>query len=429
MNIVIAIGVLSFLIIIHELGHFIAARINGVKVLEFSIFMGPKLFSIKRGETVYSLRAIPMGGYVKMEGEEAESDDSKAFNKKSVGARSAIIAAGPLTNIIFAILILCIIFSIVGYTTTTYEGVMEQLAPENMDLKPGDKIIKIDGKRVFSPNDIELFVMLSNGEPVELTYKNEEGDIRDITVYPVAYPKTKYLLGFTPVDNPDGGVLVAALTKGKYPAKNIGLLVGDIITAINDTNMNSPDEIKSYLTQNGVKPIELHITRDGEPMSFNGVVPVENTSRDFYTLGIMYKEEKGNVLQAITNAGGYSISVMRSVLYSIPWLIQGKLTGNDVAGPVGIVSQIGEVVEQGENLLEKFQYVIQMLIVISLNLGIMNLMPFPALDGSKLVILLIEKVRRKPMKPEREAMISMIGLILLTCLLIFATYNDLIKFF
>ena len=173
MNILWAIIALSFLILIHELGHFVVARWADIKVLEFSIFMGPKLFSWGKGETKYSIRAIPMGGFVRMEGEEEDSDDERAFNKKPAWKRALVVAAGATMNIVIAIIIMTVISFSLGYNTNTISMMSEDSALKEAGLMVGDKIVSYDKKHVFYPSDLSLFLYVSEGEPVEVSYRRE----------------------------------------------------------------------------------------------------------------------------------------------------------------------------------------------------------------------------------------------------------------
>lgn len=423
MNILLAIVALSVLILVHEFGHFIAARKAGIKVLEFSVFMGPKIISWGKGETKYSIRAIPIGGFVKLEGEEEASDDERAFNNKPAGTKALVVVAGALMNIIIAILIVTMISIFVGYSTTTVAYLREDSALKEAGIEVGDRIVYYDGKRVFHPSDLSLFLYTSKGETVEVAYRREgvEG-----LLYTTVTPKVlDYMIGIS-VETADGtGSNKVAEVFDGYPAATAGILPGDVIIKVDDVTVSKRDDLSNYLQETKDQPIDITVDRNGEIIVFHDVVPVANEI--YPDLGVEFEYKKGNIFGSVGSAFNYSISTIRSVIYSLAWLITGKIGFSEMSGPVGIVSTIGEVVEMGRGFSEKLLYLLQITAFLSLNLGVMNLIPFPALDGGKLFLILIEKIRRKPIDPEKEAWISMVGFILLMMLMIATLFNDIPK--
>lgn len=427
MNILIAIVALSFLILIHELGHFMVARWAGVKVLEFAVFMGPKLFSWKRGETEYSIRAIPMGGYCKMEGEEESSDDERAFSNKSAGKRALIIVAGAAMNILVAILIITIISFSMGYNTNTIDELSENSPLSEAGLQVGDTIVSYDRKFIFYPSDIYTFLFVSEGEPVELTYRREGiNGIQRVTVMPKKTEPT-YLIGIT-VGTTDGiANNIIERVQPDSPADMAGLTSGDMIIQVDETAVSSRDDLARHLQKTRDKPVEITIDRNGEKLTVHDVVP--QPSETYYDLGVQFEYKKGDFFGTIKSGLNYCISTIRSVYLTLGWLFTGKVGFQDVSGPVGIVDYIGQAVDMGRVFSEKLLYLLQITAFLSLNLGVMNLLPFPALDGGKLLLILIEKIRRKAIAPEKEAWISMVGFVLLIMLLIATLINDIPRVF
>ena len=182
MNLLIAFLAFNIIVIVHELGHFIVAKKSGIKVLEFSLFIGPKIFSIQRGETMYSLRLIPIIAYVKMEGEEEESEDERSFNKKPMHIRALTTVGGPLANLLLAVVLLTVLFSIQGYSTTAISRVSDKSAAMQAGIRPGDKIISYDGKRVLMPLDLVQFLYITKGAPTQIEYvRDGEKHIEIIT--------------------------------------------------------------------------------------------------------------------------------------------------------------------------------------------------------------------------------------------------------
>lgn len=429
MNILLAVVALSFLILIHELGHFLVARWAGVKVLEFAIFMGPKLFSWKRGETEYSIRLIPMGGFCKMEGEEEASDDERAFNKKPAGKRALIVVAGAAMNILVAILITIAVSFSMGYNSNTIEALSDDSPLKEAGLQPGDTIVSYDKKRVFFPtSDLPTFLYVSEGEPVEVTYRRE--GVKGIQRVSVTPKRTEpsYMIGISVKLSADGTASnIIDSVQQDSPAQTAGLMPGDVIIRVGDADVAVRNDLFKYLQQSKDQPVDITVNRNGESITVHDVKPVP--SETYYDLGVEFEYNKGDFFGTIMSGINYSLSTIRSVYMTLGWLFTGKLGFQDLSGPVGIVDTIGQVVDMGRGISEKLLNLLQITMFISLNLGVMNLLPFPALDGGKLVLILIEKIRRKPIPPEKEAWISMVGFILLILLLIATLFNDIPRVF
>mgnify|MGYP006288727527 CR=1 FL=1 len=409
---------LSFLIIVHETGHFTVAKLSGIKVLEFSLFMGPQLFSFKKGETLYSIRAFPIGGYVKMEGEEEASDDDRAYNKKPVWIRSAVILAGPLMNIVLGIVLFYILVSMRGFTTTELQIVPEDSALKRANLEPGDRIVEFDNKKVYTDLDIGLFNIVNKKEEVNLkVVKKDTGKLEEMNVKLDALDAPQYLLGVSiDKDLPN----IVSKDSGKFKEK-------DKIIKLNNNDVENIKQIRSFMAKNGTKTVTVTIERDGEKVVFE-VKPRENIFYGVHTLGdAQYKVEKGNAIQDLKNSFISSYSAVRYIYYNVVFLVSGKVSFSEMAGPVGIVDVIGTQVEETETTNEKIITLLFFIALITINLGLVNLVPFPALDGSKIVILGVEAIRRKPISPEKEAAITAVGLVLLIGLLIFVTYNDILR--
>ncbi|MBE6850910.1 MAG: RIP metalloprotease RseP [Ruminococcus sp.] len=347
-TIIIALIVFGVIIAIHEFGHFIVAKLSGIKVNEFAIGMGPVILKKQGKETKYSLRLLPVGGFCAMEGEDAESQDPRAFSQKSIPKRMAVVVAGALMNIILGFVLICattllyqevVTLTIADFTYTTDAETGEHISTstsETCGLQIGDTIISIDGMRMFTDTD--------------LSYKLRSSDTESMTV---------------------------------VVKRN-----GERVTLEN---------VKFYNTKT------------------QGVL-------DFYV-----KAEKCNFLNVIEYSALNTVSTGRLIWASLIDLITGKYGFQDLSGPVGIIGTIGEAASVGETIVEKLISVLSLASFITINVGIFNLLPIPALDGARLVFLLIEGIRRKPMNREQEGMVHFIGLVVLMLIMAFVTFQDIMK--
>lgn len=324
-----AIFVFLLVILLHELGHFTVAKLVGIRVNEFSIGMGPKVLQKESDETKYTLRLLPIGGYVSMEGEDEKSDDPRSFNKVSPLKRIAVVAAGGIMNFILAIIVLTIVAFNLGTPSTTVNEVSEGSPAEEAGIIYGDTITSIDGYEVKNWEDIGTNLNRDEG--------NEE--------------------------------------------LNIGLL------------------------------------RDGEEMTLS-LTPVMEDGVLKMGITSVYDKSFGS---AILGGFEYTKTFIGLMFQFFSSLFRGEITTNDFAGPVGVVAEIGNAAQMGINNL------LFLLGFISVNLGFFNLLPIPALDGSRIVFLLVEIIRGKPIDPDKEGMVHFIGIILLLTLMVGVTYKDIMR--
>ncbi|NMA67644.1 MAG: RIP metalloprotease RseP [Clostridiaceae bacterium] len=424
MSILIALIVLSVLIIIHELGHFTAAKLSGIKVLEFSLFMGPKLFSFKKGETEYSLRLIPMGGYVKMEGENEDSDDPRAFSNQTAGKRALVIGAGPVLNILFAFLIAAIVMTQTGFFTNIVYKIDDNSPLKEIGIEVGDKIISYGGRRLFDPSsDISIFMYAEDGKPKDITFYDVSENKKVKRAITPGRTETRFRLGFTATDDSEGSKVLDLEIDS--PLEKAGVRRGDRIIKLDDTVVNSTQEIITFLNvtrPDKTAPVDVTVDRNGKTLTFENIKPFSDYQ---YTLGVSFQHKKGNVFEIIKASFDYSISTIRNVLISLRWLFDGTVSIRELSGPVGIIGSVGSVVQTQQPVGVKFLNLLYFSSFISISLGVMNLMPIPALDGSLLLIILIEKIRGKRISQEKVGMVSMVGFFLLIALFIVTLFNDI----
>lgn len=339
-NIVVSILIFSLVIIIHETGHFIVAKKSGIKVNEFSIGMGPKLFGIQKGETTYSLRALPIGGYVAMEGEDEESENERAFSKAPVQNRIAVVVAGAVMNLVLGFLILVFMVSNQeAITSKTVSMFHENAMTEKTGLRVGDEILAVNGRRCYIANDIIYEFARTQDGVIDFKVRRD-GEVVEL--------------------------------------ENVAF--------------------ETYEDENGVKQLVL----------------------DFYV-----NPTEKTVVSVIKEAANWTISYARMIFLSLVDLVTGHVAINQMSGPVGIVSVISEATSIG------WEPVLNILALITINLGVFNLVPFPALDGGRLVFLIIEFLRGKPINPKYEIWVNTAGMLALLAFMAFVTFSDitrLIKF-
>lgn len=423
-NILLALIILSVIIIIHEFGHFIFARINGVEVNEFSLGMGPKLIGKKIKGTDFVLRLFPIGGACMMKGEDSADKSEGAFASKNVWQRISIVLAGPVFNFILAFILALIIVGIGGYDPALVSYVDEGSGAEKAGLMVGDEIKSLNGERIVIGRDIMLYYLLNEvtEEPIELLV---ERDGKEVELTVPSEQVTQYFIGISySADSEEAEISVTE----DYPAQAAGMITGDIITAIDGTAINSGKDLQDYFTEKPLDGSPVTVTYKHSTKEYNATITPEwNT---LYQLPFNY-----NVARYETPPSKilrYSLTEVRfwisSTVDSLKYLISGKAHREDVGSAVRVVSEISNSVEDSKEYGAKivFLNLVYWAIVISANLGVMNLLPIPALDGGRLLFMFIEVIRGKPLSPEKEGMVHFIGFILLILLMIFLFYNDIV---
>lgn len=429
MNIIVAVLILGVIIIIHELGHFLLAKKNGITVTEFSVGMGPRIASFVKNGTRYSLKVLPFGGSCMMLGEDEAVDDEGAFHKKSVWARFSVIFAGAFFNFILAFVLALIIIGDVGVDKPYLLDVKKGSPAEQAQMKVGDVIKEIDGTKINFGREIDYYNYFTglSERPVKVTYLRD-GKETTITMTPV-YTET-YLLGINYDHNGNRAVITAIAED--YPLAQAGAVIGDSIVNINGTEIKSGQDLEKYLEKNPLtkEPLTLTYSHEGVERT---VQLTPKLSRSGYELGWQYNlyRDKVSALEVIKYSF-YEIKLnIVNTLKSVLYLISGKVSVNEVAGPVGIVNMVGDIVnETQENGLRiTILNLMNFSLMISANLGVMNLLPIPALDGGRLVFLLIEAIRRKPVPKEKEAVVHLVGMAVLMAFMIFVMFNDVRNLF
>ena len=449
---ILAIIIFSLLIIFHEVGHFIVARLSGVKVEEFSIGFGPRLLSVNTKITRFSLKLLPFGGSCRMKGMyaelekedekdggdddndeneskeegETESLDEDSFANASVGKRIAIIAAGPLFNFLLAFICAVIVVGFTGYDPSTVELVRKGSPAAEAGLQAGDRITSFMGKNVKTVRDIDSWFMLNelrSDDEVRLSYERD-GKEYDISFAP--YEFDSYALGVTYYSNSQPAV-IHALAEGGPLAASGKVKKGDVIVAMNGTPIESGFALSGYFREHPMSDEDVVMTLERDSEKFD--VTVRPASSHHVTEGFYCTDErkKASGIEVI----GYSFHELYYytdlVVRSVAGLFTGSLSVNELSGPVGVVDAVGETYEvvKDEGASVIWFNMLTLVIMLSVNLGVVNLLPIPVLDGGRLVFLLFEAVTGKKVNEKVEAVVEIVFVILLMLLMVYVMKNDI----
>lgn len=345
-----------------------------------------------------------------MEGEEERSENAGSFSKASIPKRIAIVIAGATVNIIFGLVVYFILMSTSNtYITNQIDSIIDGYIAEEIGLQSGDKVIQLNGKKIKSKNDLNKVMEKSNGEEIKLKIERN-GEIQEYNIKPteIKNKSTGMYLG----DN----CKILAVEKGSSADKQ-GLKANDTIIKINNENVNNNDKIAEIIKQKGLNTMLITIDRKGEEITIE-LTPDYISS---YYLGVNLKHSENTFLNHLIYGGIETKEFAFSIIDNIKMLFTGGVSVDQMMGPVGI----SEVVAKTSGLRE----FIYMLALISLSLGVTNLLPIPALDGGKILILLVEAVRRKPLNEKTEINIQLIGFSVLIALSLYITYNDILRIF
>lgn len=366
------------LISIHEFGHFITAKALGVFVHEFSIGMGPAIYKRQGKETLYSVRLLPIGGYCKLEGEDGGSDSPKAFSNQKLWKRFIIVSAGAILNLLLGVVLFCFVVKLMSPVSTNVIGsVDERSYLADTGVTAGDKILAVNGNRIFSYNDISLYTgeFDENTTEFEITVKRD-GKKENIRLKPSHNEiKVEYHEDYAELTDTTNGI--SNTERIEYNGKEI-------------------------------------------PGSYIG----KTFTEDRYIIGITPKKEDITIANVIPQAFGYTVFVGKSVFIALKGLLTGKMGLETISGPVGVAEVVNQAVNSGKDSLLNILFIMAMLTV---NLGIFNLLPIPALDGGRLFFMVVELIGRKPIPPEKEGLVHAIGLVLMMIFAAVVCCSDIIK--
>jgi regulator of sigma E protease len=444
LNFIVVLGILIFF---HEFGHFIVARLFGVGVEKFSLGFGPRIFGKTIGRTDYRLSAVPLGGYVKMVGEEpdaelAPEDLPYSFTHKHVAKRSLIVAAGPLFNVLLAILIFTTIFFFLGLPSIrpVVRAVDEGSAAQQAGIQAGDMIQTIDGQKIESWNDIDAIVDGNQGEPLEMTLARD-GRTQSVSVRPKQMAAKDIVYG-DDISYYDLGMrgyaemqAVVGNTLPNQPAAKAGLQKGDRILAIDGQAIDSWRAMFDKISSSNGKTLAFHIARGDARLDLE-ITPEEVQDRNAlgiktstYRIGIqapdpILPEDRITIRVgpwgALVQGTARTWAVVKETGRFFVKLVERKVPSEAIGGPIRIAIMADQQAQEG------FWYLLNFIAVISVSLAVINLVPIPVLDGGHLLFFAIEAIQRKPVNMRVRETAQQIGVFLLLLLMIFVFYNDIV---
>jgi regulator of sigma E protease len=417
--------VLGVLIFVHELGHFLAARRVGVRVLTFSLGFGPKILKVKRGDTEYCISAIPLGGYVKMAGENPDdprSGQPDEFLSKTKWQRFQILIMGPLMNIVLAVVVLAIVLA-QGAQVLAYRdeapvigAVLPGSPAERVGLVRGDRILTVAGEQVETWDDLLLAIMMKPDRDVAMTVLRD-GQTRSVMIRPTA--EGRYEIGNIGV-LPDTSPYVTVI-KGDI-ADRAGFKDGDVILFAAGERVVIGTQFRRAIESHAGRPLEVVVQRDGEQVRLTATPEKRG---DVGMLGMWIHEESKpftpTPLEAIKLSVERNIESSGLIFKTLAGLFTGETSVRQLQGPVGIAQLSGESAAEG--LLS----LLSLMAMLSINLGILNLMPIPVLDGGHILILLLEGVARRDFSMQVKEKMLLAGFVVLMMLMVTVIYNDLTR--
>jgi regulator of sigma E protease len=418
--------VLGVLVFVHELGHFLAARRIGVRVLTFSLGFGPKLLKVRRGDTEYCISAIPLGGYVKMAGETPDEPRTGApdeFLSKTKWQRFQVLIMGPVMNLLLAVLVYAVVLG-QGADVPVYRDqpavvgeVTKDSPAEKAGIQRGDLIKSVKDIQIDSWDDLELNVATRPRQELPITFVRD-GQTMTVRVHSLAEGKYEFgEIGVLPRATP----VVRSLERGE-PADRAGVKPGDVLLAVNGEPINVAEDLRPAVLRNADREIELTVRRDGQEQRLRmKAAPKPEGPRIGLTPGPETRIVKLGPVAALRESVVRNYSSTKLIFRTLGELFTGQTSVRQLQGPIGISQLSGQAAQAGWVAL------LSLMSIISLNLGILNLMPVPILDGGHILIMALEGIARRDFSMQAKEKMLLAGFVVLMMLMVTVIYNDLTR--
>ena len=421
-NVVAFVFALGVIIFVHEAGHLVVAKLFGTRVLTFSLGFGKRLWGFQRGETDYRVSLVPLGGYVRLGGEEPGevSDDPREFLNKPRWQRILVYLAGPSMNIVLSILLIAVLFMI-GIQVPMLKNVEPVVGlveagsrAEEAGILPGDRVVAVDGEPVQSWEQVQFALMTAPEQPVALEIERREARF-DVEVTPRMVEK--YEFG-------DAGLAPQFLPRvtqvfDDSPAEAAGLEVGDELRAVAGRPVSDSAGFVEVIQQSAGEAVELGVVREGRPLTLT-VVPEGEPGEGRIGIGLGILQRYGP-LEAVAASVVYNIDIARQTFAVLGKIVTGGLSARSISGPIEIAAMSGAAARTG------FRNLLYLMGLISISIAILNLLPIPLLDGGQIFILLIESVRQRDLSLPVKERIHQVGFYMIVMLMVVVLYFDLVK--
>ncbi len=423
--------ILGFIMVLHELGHFLAARALGFKIEQFSIFMGPVLFERVKNGIRYNIKAIPIGASVSFAGEDSviegetsdpefDREDPSLFMNKPRWQRAIVVAMGPLVNFLTALIVFSILFCFTGVVIPVVDQPVSGSMIEQSEIEPGDRIVAINGSRIHTTLDIGITYMVHDEDsPWTITYKNPEGELKTTVLEP-EFDAPRPMLGIIYQED-RGTFTIVEVDSAAYREEQV-LMPGDQIIALEGIPFEDHARIQALIARSEGVKLTAEVIRDGKRTRLD-VSPLLISARKPLGLTFTYSKRVGD---ALSQGFHYPMAIIRSTFRALGMLFTGKIGVKDsLAGPVGIVTVVADTVARGKTFFEVISDVLTMFGILSVAVGFTNMLPIPPLDGHHLLILAVEGIRRKSLSEKFKQVTSIAGAVVFLALGAFVLWLDL----
>jgi regulator of sigma E protease len=423
------IPILTFLIFVHELGHYTMARRAGIKVEEFGFGLPPRLWGIQRGETLWSINWIPLGGFVRVLGEDGKNYTERSMQTKTAGQRAIFLAAGSIMNFLTALVLIGVLIVAQGQATSNvYITDVAEDSPAFMaGLAAGDQVLEVAGRAVDSTSDYRNVTNDHLGETQPVTVLRD-GELITLNVTArTDPPPNQGATGVTISDATQAAIVVDDVPEGSL-AEQLGFQEGDEIVSVGATSIIDNISYQLAVERHRGETVDVTLNRDGERVVMPLTVPAdlpEDSSRTFGADMVAQIEfERPSLIKVVPLTVQQFFEYIRLMFDGLIMIINGEVPLSQVAGPIGMGQLTSEIVERAT--VPAWVAVITITIILSLNLAILNLLPLPALDGGRLIFVVIEVLRRgRRVAPEKEGLVHLVGLVVLLTLMIAIAFVDI----